>query len=53
MMVFIQKNTCVDGLYGPEEGHKNDPRAGTPFLGGKAERAEAVQPRGEKAPGKP
>jgi len=32
---------------GPEEGHSNDQRAGTPLLEGKAERAGAVQP-GEK-----
>ena len=38
---------------GPEEGHKNDPRAGTPFLGGQAERLEAVQPGEEKAVGTP
>jgi len=31
----------------PEEGHKNDPRDGTPLLRGQAERAEAVQPREE------
>jgi len=38
---------------GPEEGHKNDPRAGTCLLGGKAERVGAVQPGVEKAPGRP
>jgi len=29
--------------------HNNDPRAGTPLLGGKAGRAGAVQPGEEKA----
>ena len=38
---------------GPEKGHKNNPRAGTPFLWGKAERAGAVQARQEKASGRP
>jgi len=38
---------------GPEEGHKNDPRAGTPILRGKGEIVGAVQPGEEKAPGKP
>jgi len=38
---------------GPEEGHKNDPRAGAPLLGGKAERVGAVQPGEEKAPERP
>jgi len=37
----------------PEEGHKNDPRAGTPLLGGKAERVGVVQPGEGKAPGRP
>ena len=32
----------------PEEGHKNDPRAGTALLSGQAERAGAVQPGEEK-----
>jgi len=32
-------------------GHRDDPRAGTPLLGGKARRAGAVQPGEEKAPG--
>jgi len=36
---------------GPEEGHKNDPRDGTPLLWGKAERGGAVQRGEEKAPG--
>ena len=36
---------------GPEEGHKDDPRAGATLLWGQAERAEAVQPREEKAAG--
>jgi len=38
---------------GPEEGHKNDQRDGTPLLSGKAERAGAVQPGEEKALGRP
>ena len=37
----------------PEDGHKNDPRNGTPPLWGQAERAGAVQPGGEKALGRP
>jgi len=35
----------------PDEGHKNDPRDGTPVLRGQAERARAVQLGEEKAPG--
>ena len=35
----------------PEDGHKNDPRDGTTPLRGQAERAGAVQPGEEKAPG--
>jgi len=38
---------------GLEEGHKNDPRAGGPFLWGKAEGVGAVQPGEEKALGRP
>jgi len=38
---------------GPEEHTKNDPRERTPLLGGKAERVGAVQPREEKALGRP
>ena len=38
---------------GPEEGDKNDLRDGMPLLGGKAERVWTVQPREEKAPGRP
>jgi len=38
---------------GPEEGYKNDHRAGTPLLGGKAGRVGAVQPGEEKSPGRP
>ena len=34
---------------GPEDGHKNDQRDGTPILRGKAERVGAVQPGEEKA----
>jgi len=37
------------GGVGLEECHNNDPRAGTPLLGGKAGRAGAVQPGEEKA----
>ena len=33
----------------PEEGHKNDPRDGTPLLRGQVERAGAVQHGEEKA----
>jgi len=40
--------TCWSG---PEEYHKNDQRAGTPLLGGKAERVGAVQLGVEKAAG--
>ena len=36
---------------GPEEGNKNDRRAGTPLLWRKAERVGAVQPGEEKAAG--
>lgn len=37
---------------GPDEGHKDDQRAGVPFLRGRAERAEAVKPE-EKTLGWP
>ena len=37
----------------PEESHKDYQRAGTPLLGGKAERVGVLQPRKEKAPGRP
>ena len=36
---------------GPEEGHKDDQRAGAPILQGQAERAGAFQSEEEKAPG--
>ena len=36
----------------PEEGHKNDPRDGTPLLQKQTERAGAVQPGEEKASGR-
>ena len=36
----------------PEEGHRNDAKDGTPPLRGHTERAKAVQPREEKAPGR-
>jgi len=38
---------------GPEEGHRNDQRAGAPLLGVKAERFGFVQPGEEKAAGRP
>ncbi|KAK4822051.1 hypothetical protein QYF61_008860 [Mycteria americana] len=38
---------------GPEEGHKNDQRDGTPLLRRKAERVGFVQPGEKKAPGRP
>jgi len=38
---------------GARGGHRNDPRGGAPLLWGKAERAGAVQPGEEKAPGRP
>ena len=38
---------------GPEEGHKNDQRAGAHLLRGKAERVGVVQPGEEKAAGRP
>ena len=38
---------------GPEECHKNDPRAGAPLLQEQPERVEAVQPGEEKAVGRP
>jgi len=38
---------------GPEEGHKDDQRAGAPLLGGKSERVGAAQPGEEKAVGRP
>jgi len=34
---------------GPEQGHKNDQRAGAPLLWAKAERVRTVQPGEEKA----
>ena len=37
---------------GPEKGHKNDQRDGTPLLCGKVERVGAVQPEEQKAPGR-
>lgn len=37
----------------PKEDHKNGSRDGTPPIQGHAERAEAVQPEEEKAPGSP
>ena len=41
------------GGVGPEEGHKDDQRAGAPLLWGKAERVGVVQPGGQKALGTP
>jgi len=43
-----QSWSCWSGARG---GHSNDSRAGTPLLGGKAERAGAAQPAEEKALG--
>ena len=37
----------------PKEGHKNDPRGGTPLVQGQAERAVTFQPGEEKTPGRP
>ena len=48
-----EQNTHGPVGAGPEECHKNDQRAGMPFLGGKAERVGAVQPGEEKALGTP
>jgi len=48
-----EQNTHGPVGAGPEECHKNDQRAGMPFLGGKAERVGAVQPGEEKAPVRP
>jgi len=42
--------TCWSGAKG---GHKNNQRAGTPLLWGKAERVVTVQSREEKAPARP
>jgi len=42
--------SCGSGVRG---GPSNDPRAGTPLLGGKAGRAGSVQPGEEKAPRRP
>jgi len=42
--------SCWSGARG---GHKDNPRAGAPLLGGKAERVGAVHPGEEKAPGRP
>jgi len=38
---------------GPEKGHKDDLRAGSPLLRGKAEAVRPVQPGEEKAAGRP
>jgi len=45
----VQKGHGAVGVC-PEEGHKNDPRDGTPPLQGQAERAGTVHPGDEKAP---
>ena len=37
----------------PGEGHKSDPRNGTPLLPGQTERAGTVQPGEENTPGRP
>ena len=46
-----ERHGCVGA--GPEESHKDDPRAGAPLLWRRAERVGAVQPAEEKAPGRP
>jgi len=46
--MIAQEGHGTSGV-GPEEGHKNHLRSGTPLLGGKAERIGAVQPGEEKA----
>ena len=43
----VQERCGPAGVH-PEEGHKNDPRDGTPLLRGQAERAGAVQPGEQK-----
>jgi len=48
----VQEKHRPIGAY-PEKGHKNDPRDGTPPLQVQDERAGAVQPGEEKAPGRP
>ena len=40
-------------VVGPEESHEDNQRAGLPTSWGQAERAEALQPREEKAPEEP
>ena len=46
--ISVQKGHAPVGVC-PKEGHKNDPRDGTPPLCVQAERAGALQPREEKA----
>lgn len=46
----VQKRHGPVGLY-PEEGHRNDPKDGTPVLRGQAVRVGAVQPGEEKLQG--
>lgn len=48
-----QYRRCGPVGEGPEEGHKNDPRDGTPLPQGQAERTGAVQTGEEKAIRKP
>jgi len=49
-LITGQNWSCWSGARG---GPSNDPRAGTPLLGGKAEKVGAVQPGQEKAPERP
>jgi len=37
----------------PEKGHRNDPKVGTPFLIGQAEKAGVLQPGEKKTLGRP
>ena len=48
MVSSVQERNRPVGVH-PGEGHKNDPRDGTPLLRGQAERAEAVGHGEEKA----
>ena len=51
IQLWSEKHGAVGA--GPEEGHKNDQKDGTPPLWGEAERFGAVQPGEEQAPGRP
>ena len=50
MVPSVQERHGAVGAH-PEEGHRNDPRDGTPLPQGQAERPGAVQPGEEKAVG--